>query len=104
MELDLHIFTDNMIFCYENFPLYLREALSPRFTTNQCFFPALTDSQSLRSHYFSYKYIKLVSVSGLMLQLLTVTSVSAAASYSLHKLFVRTLTVLLEGFQVLFVS
>lgn len=93
-----------MVFCYENFPLSLPEALSPRFTTNWCFFPPLTDRQCLRSHYFSYKNTKPVSVSGLMLQLLTVTSVSAAASYSPHKLFVRALTFKLEGFQVLFAS
>lgn len=86
MESDLHIFTYKLIFWYhENFQLYLPEAVSPRFTTDQCFFPALTDRHCLRSHYFSYKYTKLVSVLGLMLQLLTVTLVSAADSYSLHK-------------------
>lgn len=94
-----------MVFCYENVPLSLPEALSPRFTTNRCFFPSTDrDRQCQRSHYFSYKYTKPVSVSSLMLQLLTVTSVSAAASYSPHKLFVRALTFKLEVFQVLFAS
>lgn len=67
-------------FHYTCLKLYLLDLL-----LISAFFPALTDRHCLRSHYFSYKYTKLVSVLGLMLQLLTVTLVSATDSYSLHK-------------------
>lgn len=40
-------FSHVTLFCYKNFPLHPPESSSPRFATNQCFFPALTETDRI---------------------------------------------------------